>query len=441
MAAIIERMKRQDSNAISTTARRSDGGSRLCQSEAAANSRGDIMLTEVRTVRVLCVVTALGSLIALYAPASANELLVSDRATNRILAFDPASGALLRVVSESPLLDEPTGITIGPGGFIYVSNSQTNVLKIDPQTGEATEFVGGLIGPGGIAYDPQTDSLFVSEIGQFDGSRVFQYDAAGALLQTIGAGSSMTGRTGIAIENGELYVSNFNVQGVGSVLKHDGAGGLVEFASGIGAGMTPILFGPNGLAFDSDGDLHVAGLFGQNIVKYPVTGGVAGAGAQLGMNVPYPSGLLVLEEDDAESLLISSLGNNNPSDPIYGSFLFPGAIFKYDVETGAATNFLVGDFDRDAAVEEADLAVWGTAFGTAASGDADGDGDSDGADFLAWQRSIGNQGVIGAFQPTGLALYSPPTPSAASVPEPVTGLSGAMILVVGVLAGRRRNAC
>jgi hypothetical protein len=398
------------------------------------------MLTEVRIVRVLLACSAaLGVLFAVSAKAGGDELLVSDRAANRILAFDPESGALVRVVSTSALLDEPTGITVGPGGFIYVSNSQTNILKIDPQTGEATEFASGLIGPGGIAYDATTNSIFVSEIGQFDGNRVFQYDATGALLQTIGAGSSMTGRTGVAIHNGELYVSNFNVQGVGSVLKHDGAGGLVEFASGIGAGGTPMLFGPNGLAFDGDGQLHVAGLFGQNILKYPVTGGVAGTGAPLGMNVPYPSGLLVLEDDGRESLLITSLGNNNPNDQIYGSFLFPGAIFKYDVETGAATNFLVGDFDRDMMVDGDDLGVWRTAFGGAASGDADGDGDSDGTDFLAWQRSLGNQGVSGAFQPTGITLYSP-EPAAASVPEPATGVSCAILLATSILARRRASS-
>jgi hypothetical protein len=51
---------------------------------------------------------------------------------------------------------------------------------------------------------------------------------------------------------------------------------------------------------------------------------------------------------------------------------------------------LAADFNNSGgAVNGADLAAWKSAYGVNANGDADGDGDSDGADFLAWQRQVG----------------------------------------------------
>jgi hypothetical protein len=51
------------------------------------------------------------------------------------------------------------------------------------------------------------------------------------------------------------------------------------------------------------------------------------------------------------------------------------------------------NFNGDAQVDGADLAVWQVNFGTQSGaalmqGDADGDGDVDGADFLAWQQQV-----------------------------------------------------
>lgn len=66
---------------------------------------------------------------------------------------------------------------------------------------------------------------------------------------------------------------------------------------------------------------------------------------------------------------------------------------------------LVGDYNGDFIVDGDDLAAWELAFGTSDGADADDDGDSDGADFLAWQRSLGN-GV------------SSIVPAAETVPEP-----------------------
>jgi len=56
------------------------------------------------------------------------------------------------------------------------------------------------------------------------------------------------------------------------------------------------------------------------------------------------------------------------------------------------------DFNNTGGVNAADLAVWKTAFGTTANADADADddNDSDGADFLRWQRQLGQTSDAGS---------------------------------------------
>lgn len=101
----------------------------------------------------------------------------------------------------------------------------------------------------------------------------------------------------------------------------------------------------------------------------------------------------------------------------------------YRIVTDALTP---GDFNADAKVDDADLAVWKTGFGTttgatAATGDADGDGDVDGADFLSWQRNFGWSALnVGGGAP------------AASVPEP-TAAALAGIAAMGLVLGRRQR--
>jgi hypothetical protein len=71
------------------------------------------------------------------------------------------------------------------------------------------------------------------------------------------------------------------------------------------------------------------------------------------------------------------------------------------------TFVLQGDFNADNIVNADDLAVWRTGFGTDATGDADLDGDTDGADFLIWQRNLGQSAAA------SIVTAAVPEPSAA----------------------------
>ncbi|WP_428308625.1 matrixin family metalloprotease [Lacipirellula sp.] len=150
-------------------------------------------------------------------------------------------------------------------------------------------------------------------------------------------------------------------------------------------------------------------------------------------------GELIDVYNDFESLLMHEighalgLGHSDQSavmsaDPQYFQYVNR----ELDPDDVAGIRFLYGpalqaDFDQNHAVNAADLAVWKNGFGatsgaTSATGDANRDGRVDGADFLIWQREVGNSAVA----------------PATSVPEP----SAFMLLsasALGLLRASRRT--
>jgi hypothetical protein len=87
-----------------------------------------------------------------------------------------------------------------------------------------------------------------------------------------------------------------------------------------------------------------------------------------------------------------------------------------------AAAYFAADFDRDGAVDGADLAQWNAAYPHSGAADGDGDGDSDAADFLVWQRQLGSS-LAAAAQVT--------------VPEPASVALVAIALICR--CGRRRR--
>jgi len=107
----------------------------------------------------------------------------------------------------------------------------------------------------------------------------------------------------------------------------------------------------------------------------------------------------------------------------------PGAPLEWRERLGSSRRFIVrgttvglsADFDIDGDVDDSDLELWKTSFGTSPAADSNNNGLSDGNDFLAWQRQrTGN--AAGASQ---------------SVPEPATGLLGVFALVAMLLGCRK----
>jgi hypothetical protein len=138
---------------------------------------------------------------------------------------------------------------------------------------------------------------------------------------------------------------------------------------------------------------------------------------------------LMNQWDTQESLVVDPNGRVDFTG-FYGEYEIEidGEIFDLDLSKGTEDYFLVvavpGDFDDDLDVDDADLAIWESAYGANATGDADGDGDSDGADFLIWQQWSGFDA-------------SPLSAASTAVPEP----SSLVLAALGWLAlSRRRTA-
>jgi hypothetical protein len=124
---------------------------------------------------------------------------------------------------------------------------------------------------------------------------------------------------------------------------------------------------------------------------------------------------------------IVAQGTTGPNGDVEAQFAVPSAMspgfhtlsFVNSGTAMTAANVLEvlarADFDRDGNVDADDLGQWQGDYDLNGDSDADGDGDSDGADFLAWQRQLGE----------GIAV------PAAAVPEP-----NSVVLVVMLIAAR-----
>ncbi|RIK73662.1 MAG: sugar dehydrogenase [Planctomycetota bacterium] len=113
---------------------------------------------------------------------------------------------------------------------------------------------------------------------------------------------------------------------------------------------------------------------------------------QLAPDVGSPLQPVAISEDAVGNLYVTYLN---------------GSVYRIKTD-----EFMPGDFNGDASIDGADLAIWSAGFGTAGganrtSGDADEDGDVDGADFLVFQQNYG-------WSPLAAAAGG----ASAAVPEP-----------------------
>jgi hypothetical protein len=353
--------------------------------------------------------------------AEAAEYLVSDRATSRIVRYDAADGSFLGALVDDNLdtnggLFAPTAMTLGFGGDLFVTSNNLNgddglVLRYDASTGAFKGvFASGLVGPAGLLYHQPSDTLLVGSLGTGlgDSNVISRFSADGAPVGTIESGP-VSGRTGmVAAADGEVYVSSFGEQPFfgGAVLKYnyDSTSGAITYGDVFAQAQT--LAGANGLLLDAGGDLLVASLFGQSAVKFDVEAGAV-VGSSTFANAAYPSGVAIGIDGN---VLLTSLGNNNPNDPIYGNNLFPGAVFKFDAATGAMigagpfmtggaefqpTGVLVqglaGDLDGNGLLTAIDvdwLSAEVRSGAHLAAFDLNGDGQVDDADRTVWVEQL-----------------------------------------------------
>ncbi len=352
----------------------------------------------------------------------AGEYLVSDRLTNQVLRYQTEDGSFLGAFVDDNLttnggLFSPTALTFGFGDDLYVTSIDLNVgdgrvLRYDGESGAYEGvFASGMMPPGGILYHEPSDTMLVGSLGATglgDSSLIARFAADGTRLPDIDVGP-VTGRTGmLTLSNGDLLVSSFADSAFfsGAVLKYTYDSAADSFALDGTFASAPELLGANGLALDPSGDLWVASLFGQSVLKFDVESGVV-QGSSVLANIAYPSGLLI---DADGNLLVTSLGNNNPGDPIYGDALFPGSVFKLDPTDGSTIGMgpfltldsefqptaivrrpVTGDYNRDGLLTAVDidaLTVAVNAGSTETRYDLNGDGRVDSADRAVWVEQL-----------------------------------------------------
>jgi hypothetical protein len=305
----------------------------------------------------------------------ARQVIAVDK-TDRLVRFNPATLGVAPL-APSVLLPGATDLAIEPSGTILVL-SQSDIVRVNPVTGQATTLVnhlnvnGGFFGPSGIAVGP-TGRIFVTEF----------FESAWEINASTGNASKLPLSREIS------HGSTIKVRSDGDLIVRESNSALLRVSPDTGA-ISFYWYGlpgfPKDFALEADDDVILTSSLG-------------------------------LFHYDA------STGQQSPLTMIGGDDFFgPEAIaIAPDGDTGK----FVGDFDEDGDVDHDDFGKWRTGFGLAAGagkshGDANVDGDVDGGDFLDWQRHVGA------------------TPLAA-VPEPATlALVGLALVAVG--GGRRRQA-
>lgn len=164
----------------------------------------------------------------------------------------------------------------------------------------------------------------------------------------------------------------------------------------------------NYVGVDGSGDF-----IGENVVG--VYGGpVPGNGGHFAANVQSNAW-------DSGDIVSEALLDPNSTSGVRKYLTQLDAALLRDLGYDVLSAFDPADFDRNGAVEGADLAAWQREFGGAGAADADGTGVVSGGDFLIWQRAL----------PTAVSSLAP----SATIPEPTT-IALSLLAAAGVAARR-----
>lgn len=410
-----------------------------------------------------------------------------------ILRIDEESGTLLSAASLSEPtagIDNLTNIAVGPDGNIYVTDTElAKVLYFDGVTGTPlpSPLVGQSAGVFATRAEPINDEVptqtmtslvFGPQGGAYAGDlfvvhqdlgQVQVYDGASGLLkgtlfdqlpQELAAPVTLS--SAAFTPGGNLLVSDF--QG-GRIYEVDISAGLnAEVTTELIAAQNSVipvgesfeLFFPAGMAVDSSGDVYVANIFGNNILKLDSQGANAELVLTIGPEPTEPNFFnpqlppsnfpvdLLLESDD--SLLVAVLGQKNTFDSEAMPQATEGRVLRLvfseettEVQTlvqdllpvtsiALIDDLLPGDYDGNGLVEAADYQEWKAQFGQSVIPGRGADGNRDGlvdvSDYTIWRDTLGASAV------------APPAAITSAVPE--AGTLGLMAVALSGVACVRR---
>jgi gluconolactonase len=185
----------------------------------------------------------------------------------------------------------PAALAFGPDQSLYVTDEgRRAIVRVTPE-GALIDFISTfqgrrLNGPNDLSFDPAGNLFFTDPWGSSPDDRigqVFGYEWATGVLHLIDSGMAFP--NGIAVRDGRLVVAETytNTLWVYDVIGPGQATGKRAFCRMPEAADSPVrwqgrpLAGPDGMAFDADGNLYVAHIGSGDVIVYDPSGRELGA--------------------------------------------------------------------------------------------------------------------------------------------------------------------
>jgi DNA-binding beta-propeller fold protein YncE len=187
------------------------------------------------------------------------RILVTDMGHGGVFVFDEKAGKLsvwVKAVGAMGFI-APVGIAVGPEGHVFVADPELALIAHLDREGNTMAPIGKgqLQRPTGLAYEPETKRLFVSDT---QAHQIKVFDLEGKLLLTLGEHGEGPGQfnypTYIAVSHEKLYVSdtlNARVQVISTPT------GRYLFTVGNRGLFVGNLVRPKGVAADSEHNIYV----------------------------------------------------------------------------------------------------------------------------------------------------------------------------------------
>jgi len=194
---------------------------------------------------------------------SHGNLYVASFGNSTVSEFN-SGGTLIRTLSSGLDLGYPTGLAIDSTGNIYVANTASNTVSEFDASGTLIHTFSGCNTPLGLALDNSNNlyvaNSFVPIIG-IEAGTVTKFSSNGSLITNVFASDFLSYFRGLGSDgSGNFYVTASYTNG--TVLQFSPNGSLITNA------FVSELRNPQGLAFDSSGNLYVAVLNDLRILKY-----------------------------------------------------------------------------------------------------------------------------------------------------------------------------